>query len=283
MILIADSGSTKTDWALITNDQSVIRFSSAGMNPNTTAEQELLHTLSAQTFLMRHLQDVNTVYFYGAGCTGTENIRRMETVLGSFYTHAIIQVQSDMTGAVYAVRTGHEPCIIGILGTGANSCFFDGVQINGLDFSLGYILGDEGSGTWIGKRLLRDYFYGVMPEHLREAFEQKFPLERAVVLQAVYRSAAPAAYLGSLAPFAWEHVDDAYIQALLQEGVISYIDINIRRFSVQPNTAVHMIGSIAYRLQDKIIEYLSANGLRAGKFLQTPMEGLIAWHMREEV
>lgn len=283
MILIADSGSTKTDWALITNDESVIRFSSAGMNPNTTPDQELLHTLSAQTFLVRYMQDVRSVHFYGAGCTGPENVHRMETVLGSFYTHASIHVHSDMTGAVYAVRTGHEPCIIGILGTGANSCFFDGVQISGLDFSLGYILGDEGSGTWIGKRLLRDYFYGVMPAHLRTSFAEKFPLERAIVLQAVYRSATPAAYLGSLAPFAWEHADEAYIQALLDEGVKSYLEIYIHRFAVPPHTAVHMIGSIGYRLQDKLNAHLAAAGLRAGKFLQTPMEGLIAWHMREDV
>lgn len=281
MILIADSGSTKTDWALINGDHSVVRFASAGMNPNTTPDAELEHLLSAQETLLSHRQDIQRVYFYGAGCTGAENIRRMQQLLSAFFSSASVTIHSDMTGAVHAVRTGNEPCITGILGTGANSCYFNGASITGLHFSPGFIIGDEGSGAWIGKRLLRDYTYQIMPHTLRELFAQQFDLERSLILQGVYRSAAPGAYLGSFAPFALEHMHDAYIQALLQEGIQQYIQFYICRFTVSHDVAVHMIGGIAWRLQEMITAELHNKGMRVGKFIQTPMEGLIALHIQE--
>lgn len=276
MKLIADSGSTKTDWAVIHEDQVVLRVRSQGINPNVQSAEDISAIIRATKSLQPYYSRINEIFYYGAGCAGKQQQAQLSALLQQTFQHAHIQVESDLSGAVHAVVTAGEACIVGILGTGSNSCMFNGAAIQGDTFSLGFILGDEGSGSWIGKQLIMDHWYARMPAHLRELFSAAYDMNRQTILQGVYGGSAPAAYLASHAPFAFAHMQEAYIQTLLQSGIQAFVAQYICRF---PNAMpVHMVGSIAFLLQEMIQASCRQHGYVPGVFIREPMDGLIIKH-----
>lgn len=273
MKLIADSGSTKTDWALLHGGEVLLRIQTAGLNPNIISPEQCAEIIIAENQLIAHQTDIRHIYFFGAGCAGEQQKSKMTSVLSAIFPSAGVDVESDMTGAVYAVAETEKSCLVGILGTGANSCYFDGKHISGEQFSLGYILGDEGSGSWLGRQLINSWWHAEMPAELRDDFATKFPLNRNSILTHVYQSSAPAAYLASFAPFAVQHRTHPYVRNLIDIGFSLFISRYLKRFPA--DAVVHMIGSMAYLLQEEFKQNLMRNQLQAGTFLQEPLSGLI--------
>ena len=278
MILVADSGSTKTDWALLHPTRGdVLRMHTQGTNPTVLPADAIITIIAANEHLVACAPDVTALYFYGAGCTGDAAVAVMQQALQTIFSSARIFVHGDMMGAVYAVADD-KPCVVSILGTGANSCLFDGNMISGLDHSLGYILGDEGSGAWFGKRLIRDHWYGWMPASIAASFEKQYPLTRADILQNTYKSNAPNAWLASFAPFVIMHQQTEYMQEVIFEGISDFFDAYITRFEHSDAYPVHWIGSLACALEQEIRVVAAENQLTMGKFIASPINGLIQYH-----
>lgn len=282
MLLLADSGSTKTDWALIVKGgEEIIRFSSPGLNPVTMSAEHISTLLSEIEQLHQFKDNINVVHFYGAGCAGVEPVESMRTLLKAALPNATVHVDSDMAGAVHACAD-HQPCIVGILGTGANSCYFDGVHINGIPFSIGFILGDEGSGAWFGKKLLNAYHYNTLPDHLAIACKSRYDLDREKIVQGVYRSSTPAAYLASFFPFILEHKAEPVISEWIAEGLQLYIKHFILRFEQAKDIPVHFIGSVSVLLESELKQICAAHGLHYASAIAHPMEALIQKYRFEE-
>jgi len=281
MILIADSGSTKTDWVVIDKDNAIIKtFSTKGLNPNILTDEQIVKELKEEIQLAALCESQLELFFYGAGCSGSINLHRMQNMLHSFFTKATIEVKSDMEAAVYAT-SGDYPAIVAILGTGSNACLFTGDEITGADFSMGYILGDEGSGNYFGKILLRDYFYAELPKDLAVKFMEKFEITRADVIQRVYIEPFPNEFIASFLPFFAENIKHIYCENIIANGLEKFLRIYIKRFKEHSTFPIHFVGSVAFYFNDKLKEICSKNNLKIGKIIKSPITHLAEYHINK--
>ncbi len=277
MILIADSGSTKTDWCLVKNGQLIHRIATKGTNPFFQTEEEISHEIA--TALLPHLpaDTFRAVYFYGAGCAFPDKIA---TVHRAISKHLIvreeIEVSTDMLAAARGL-CGREPGIACIMGTGSNSCFYDGRAIVTNVSPLGFILGDEGSGAVLGKLLVGDILKNQMTPELKEEFFQRFGLTPPDIIDRVYRQPFPNRFLASLSPFLLEHIHEPKIHTLVLNSFRDFLKRNVMQYDYQRHQ-VHFAGSVAYYYRDILREAAHAAGIRTGAILQSPMEGLIQFH-----
>ena len=278
MLLIADSGSTKTDWRLTTADGQIYRIQTDGLNPYYQATDQLVATLTAQ--LAPYLPaTVNTdVFFYGTGCTGPSVnqtiIDALRQVVPGLQN---IEVYSDMLGAARAA-SGHNPGIVCILGTGSNACCYDGRQIMRGIQSLGFWLGDEGSGGYLGKTLVRDFFQERLPGELREAFYHRFALDRPTLLVNAYQKPFPNRYFASFTPFLADHLTHPYCAELVTDAFVLFLTTYVKRFSETHQWPVHFVGSIAHYFADFLRQAVQQTGLTMGHILKAPAERLVDFH-----
>jgi len=275
MKLIADSGSTKTDWVLI--DAEPTFFTSPGLNPNILEDQVIVQELQKITALTENKSAITEIYFYGAGCASPENCTRLASIFKEMFPDTVVVIKSDIEGAAYAANNG-KPGIVAILGTGSNSCFFDGEKIYVGDFSLGYILGDEGSGSYFGKRLLRDYFYRLLPEELYEAFKDKYHIVRNDVIEKVYRNNAPNEFIASFLPFYKEHIQHQYCTYFINFGLEEFIKIYIWRFSNYKAVDVNFVGSVAFHFEEQLRAVCAKLTIKPGRIIASPIQGLLQYH-----
>lgn len=275
MKLIADSGSTKTDWVLI--DAEPFFFTSPGLNPNILEDQVIVQELQKITALTENKSAITEIYFYGAGCASPENCTRLASIFKEMFPDTVVVIKSDIDGAAYAANNG-KPGIVAILGTGSNSCFFDGEKIFGGDFSMGYILGDEGSGSYFGKRLLRDYFYRILPEELYEAFKAKYHIVRNDVIEKVYRNNAPNEFIASFLPFYKEHIQHPYCTYFINFGLEEFIKIYIWRFSNYKAVDVNFVGSVAFHFEEQLRAVCAKLTIKPGRIIASPIQGLLQYH-----
>lgn len=272
MILIADSGSTKTTWAKLSSQDAVSMKDTVGLNPHVATKQEIASTL---TSIREEWGDsFSDIYFYGAGC-GTEAFQQIiAEQLNFVFPHSSIVVDSDLKGACIA-SLGEEEGMVGILGTGSNVCYYNGDRGMKRLPSLGYVLGDEGSGNHIGRLLIKSYFENTMPADLRSYMQQQFDMEYVVVIDNIYSKPHPNAYFASFAPFAREHNSHPFIKELVQESFAQYF-----RHQVLPlgNSPMHMVGSVAYHFKEDLLEVAESMGIVV-KFpiLKSPIEGLVMY------
>lgn len=275
MTLITDGGSTKCDWVLLdASGQVVFRTTTQGLNPNMVPKEELIARIVGNEILRNVFSKVETLEFYGAGCATSTPKALLEEVLKSLFPSATVTVYEDMTAAVYSVTT--EPGIVCILGTGSNSCYFDGKQIYPSSPSLGFILMDEASGNYFGKRLIRDYFYNRMPSEIALEFSKKYNLEADHIKINLYSKPNPSAYLASFAQFIFtQNQINPYFHSLIKEGILTFIECRILCFDNAHQVPVHFIGSIAHFSEEIIAECLIENNLTLGNIVQRPIEGLI--------
>ena len=279
MILIADSGSTKTDWALQSASGALKRFHTQGINPFHQDRTVITEILRQE--LLPHLDPnkVNCVCFYGSGVRP-----ELESVMISLLQEAFPQAEqveshSDLLGAARAL-CDHNYGIASILGTGANSCLYDGCRIIANTPALGYILGDEGSGGVLGKLFLHELYKGVLSENIRYEFEREYGLKMADVIQRVYRESMPNRFLASLAPFIHRHLSDPAIKRLVINNFCDFFRYNIRPYGLK-DMPVSFVGSIAYHFRDQLAEAAQAEGFRLGTILKTPIDGLLHYHSSE--
>ncbi|MCF0071610.1 N-acetylglucosamine kinase [Dyadobacter sp. CY261] len=281
-ILIADSGSTKTDWVTIddqSGNQQVLQ--SAGINPFYQTAEEIIPVLQNQV-LPEIAGDIHEIHFYGAGCADEKSSMPVTNALKHcFQSATAVEVASDMLGAARGL-CGHEPGLACILGTGANNAFFDGQRITHSIGSLGFWLGDEGGGSYLGKTLVVHYLQNELPQDLHEIFIKEYPgLDRLTVLDHAYKKPYPNRYFASFSEFIAEHRSHGFMQELLKNAFGLFVKKYILKHHNAEKYPVHFTGSIAYYYQDVLLGVLESEGLQSGRILKSPLEGLVVYHLAD--
>lgn len=276
MILLADSGSTKTDWLVAGSDDG--SFQTAGMNPFYQTVDVILDTLRREV-APKVAGSVSEIYFYGAGCADEVSSRPVKEALTTVFPEAEeIQVQSDLLAAARAL-CGHEAGIACILGTGSNNCLYDGDKIVNNIGSLGFWLGDEGSGGYLGKQLVVRYLHQELPAPLHEAFRDTYPdVTRLTVLDRAYRQPFPNRYFATFTPFLSQHQADPYVRGLVENAFRAFLKMYVCKHPGAPNFPVHFTGSVAYYFEPTLMQTLREEGLRPGTIQKSPMPGLLRFH-----
>ncbi|NSL90554.1 N-acetylglucosamine kinase [Chitinophaga solisilvae] len=275
--LIADSGSTKTEWALLGDQQPAV-FNTQGVSPYFQSAAQITGIMEGE--LLPQLPagvHIDEVYFYGTGLSQPKNIQLVTDSLKSVWPAALIDVNHDLMGAARAL-CGREPGIASILGTGSNSCYFDGEKIVKNNPGLGFILGDEGSGAYLGRKVLQYYLYNTFDEELMARFDQKFNTSKDEILENIYRKPLANRYLSRFASFLSENRQHFLVENILEDGLNDFFFNHIYKYRESWTTALHFTGGIAWHFQDVIRELCDLYELPMGKILRTPMDGLIVFH-----
>ena len=280
MILIADCGSTKTDWVLCDAEGVVARTKTQGLNPTHQDSDKIHEILSSELSNEIISQNPDKIFFYGAGCAYELANNRMREALEGIFTTKEIHINSDLLAAARALCR-HDEGIACILGTGSNSCFFDGEKIIENTPSLGYILGDEGSGAHLGRQLISDCLKKQLPKELREKFFEQYNLDLATILETTYHSSLPNRWLASFTPFLVEHKNKPEIKTLVKNCFTQFFKRNtmIYRRSWIP---IHIVGGVGVNFSDEIKETAESLGLSIGNIVESPMSGLIEYHKQNK-
>lgn len=280
MILVADSGSSKTDWMAYTTDKT-FSFSTQGINPYFVNANDVVKILTKNKDLAAYANTVKEVYFFGAGCSSPDKHEIISNGLSAFFTQAFISVDHDLIGSAYAT-CGNEPGLACILGTGSNITYYDGENVHDGKHGLGYVLGDEGSGTYFGKKVLVAYLYKNMPAELADAFEKQFDVDKETVINNVYQKPFPNSYLAAFSRFMIANKAHPFIQTLLKEGFQDFIDTNVKDYKEHKTLGCNFVGSIAYYYQDELKAVFAENNIKIGKILQKPIEGIFEYILKKE-
>lgn len=275
MILIADSGSTKVSWRVLHTDGTTQVIQTIGINPFFVEESKILDTLS------RDLKSgisgqIDHVFFYGAGVAGQDKIDILCRCFQSVFPGCEAHAYSDLLAAARCL-CGNEKGIAAILGTGANSCFYDGENIVDNVPACGYILGDEGGGAVLGKKFVSDYLKRQLPPDLKEAFDRQYHLTMLDIIEKVYRQPMPNRFLASFALFLGDHQTHPYVHQFLARAFDEFFQRNIAHYDYK-TYPVNIVGSVAYFFRNHVEEAAARNGMTIGKIVRTPIEGLVAYH-----
>ncbi len=277
MLLIADSGSSKTDWRLVSPEGVVKSAHTAGFNPYFQNADHIYSEIADQLPLQLSTVRVTEVYFYGAGCSTEKNCGIVREGISRLYPEARIYVSHDLLAAARAL-SGRKPGIACILGTGVNSCQYDGETITSGRPSLGFWLGDEGGGGYLGKTLIQHYFHEDMPPDIRQEFGQAFHPELPVVLENAYKKPFPNSYFAAFAKFLADKKEHDYCRRLISGGFGLFFDRYVCKYPNAEDYPVHFTGSVAHYYQDILREVAQMKGLQIGNILKNPIEGLISYH-----
>ena len=280
MIVLVDSGSTKADWIVLdASKKEVFRTRTSGLNPVVIPEKILHQRILANEQLIRQKDLIKQIFFYGAGCGTEKPSILLSRVLKSVFLNAKIVVKEDLLAAVYA-SSGGTKAIVCILGTGSNSCYFDGKIAHTNVVSLGYILMDEASGNYFGKKLLQDYFYKKMPKEIARKFEKKYNLDPDEIKRNLYQEESPNAYLGHFAQFMFDYQGHPYIEQIIEAGFIHFFEYRILPYRQPAETPIYFIGSIAYFFSDILQKVAQTYGLKIAEIIRRPIDNLIAYHQK---
>jgi glucosamine kinase len=280
IILIADSGSTKTEWGVLSETGSEI-ITTQGISPyflNTDQIRELLKQ-ELIPFITHH-DKITDVHYYGTGCTADGTVSVVQNALASLFPAAAIHVTYDLIAAAHAL-CGRNKGIACILGTGSNSCYWNGEAVEKNNPGLGYILGDEGSGAYLGKLLIAEYLYGKLDKDLEKQFEEKFEVDKDTLLTRVYSTSLPNRFLASFSVFYSQHRGNTTLEKLLKAGLDAFFKIHILSYPQSLEIPVHFTGSIAWAYQDVLLELCASYGLQPGKILMKPMQELVDYYRQQ--
>ena len=280
-ILIADAGSTKIDWCLVSIDgNESARFETRGVNAAISAADKMTTLfLSAKEYLSDS-PDPSKIFYYGAGCATPDICNRVAGCLLEVWQDADCHVATDMLGAARALL-GNKPGIACILGTGSNSCLYDGRDIIANVPPLGFILGDEGSGAVLGRRLISDIYKGVASDNLRRELNDAFGIPLSEIIRRVYREPDANRFLASFVPFIKDNVSNPHIIKMVSEEFDRFFMRNVALYDNAGNLPVNFIGSVAYNFQELLRESAARNGFNVGTIERMPMSGLIAYHTQQ--
>jgi N-acetylglucosamine kinase-like BadF-type ATPase len=279
MILIADSGGSKTDWRLIDNSGAVGQASAPGFNPYYQPIDDLKKSVQ-ELLLPKISEEVNKIFFYGAGVSSVKNQLTIKSAFLEFFPEAHIEIGWDLLAAARAL-CGHEPGIACIMGTGSNSCLYDGEKITANVANLGWILADEGSGANIGRKFLVDYLREVMPGDLRKQFRARYPLSREEFLEKVYQQERPSAFLASFTKFIFQHLKDPYCYQLIYNSFAEFYENNVMKYENYQNLKVHFTGSISFYFSDVLRQVANDKGITVKNILEGPIAGLTLYHKKD--
>lgn len=281
MILIADSGSTKTDWRLIDEKGTVRQFRTSGLNPYFLSVDEIAGIIQQELSPEVDRNTVAEIFFYGAGCSVKAKCEDVEKGIRSVFSKAKIEVMHDLIAACRSL-CGREQGVVAILGTGSNSCIYDGEKITDQVPSLGFILGDEGSGTHIGKKFLQAIFYQELPEHVVKRFEERFHLSREDVLETIYKKTLPNRFLASFTHFIFQIRNEVGISKIVYDCFTEFFDRHILKYNDYQKKKIHCTGSVGYHFADTFRQVATERGMLAGKITESPIAGLTLYHGHEQ-
>lgn len=279
MILVVDSGSTKTDWIAVNiSGDTMFATQTLGLNPQVLSSAILKERIINNFDLYQNREQVTHLYFYGAGCGVDSPQQRIKKVFDEIFVHAEIIIKEDTYAAVYATVQPEEEAIVCILGTGSNCTYYDGSNIEQRVTSLGYILMDEASGNFFGKQLIRSYYFNTMPKQLALEFEKEYDLSPDAVKENIYRRENPNTYLATFSRFLINHKDIPLFQDIIAKGLKRFINHQILQFDNAKEVPIHFIGSISHFLKDEIETALKRKGLTMGRIVQRPIDELVKYH-----
>lgn len=281
MLLVADSGSTKCDWVLVQDGKPFKRFSTMGFNPYFHNEAVISGTLRRKQALYEHLADIDQAFFYGAGCSSDELRQVVARALYSILPNARVHVGHDLDAAAFATFNG-EPGIACILGTGSNSCYFDGKTVREEVPALAYILGDEGSGAYYGKKLLADFLYKRLPGNMSGALVEEFGLTKDMVMENVYMKPHANVYLAGFMRFIHRFKEEPYVQEMILAGKKAFLDTHVRCFPEHRDVPAHFVGSVAYFFSDQLHQAAAELGVLVGNIDKQPIDGLVRYHLERQ-
>lgn len=282
MILVADSGSTKCDWILAKGKEVLLKTSSMGFNPFFHDENFVFDKLSENADLKANANEVSEIFYYGAGASSPDLKDRVKQPMQRFFPNASVNVDHDLSGAAFATCTEDEQAIACILGTGSNSCLYDNGKIYEHVPALGYILGDEGSGSYFGKKLLTLYLYNKLPKNIEEDFREIYGLDKDSVFQNVYMKPHANVYLASFMRFLSDRKKDDWVKNFIYKGFSEFISIHIWKYPNYKNIPIHFVGSIAYYFEDLLREEGKIHYLNIGKIIKQPVYELVRYHTQAE-
>lgn len=276
-ILLADSGATKCEWCLVQPNKRPRVFFTQGISPyfqnaaqiESIIRNELMHELKKA--------EITEIFYYGTGCASTVNAKQVQKALQAVFPQAHTEVTHDLMGAARAL-CGREKGIACILGTGSNSCYYDGKKIAKNSPGLGYVLGDEGSGAYLGKKVIQYYLYNTFDEDLRYKFDLKYNTDKVTILEQVYKQPLPNRYLASFALFLTENRGHYMVENIIEDGLNDFFFTHLCKFGESWKYPINFVGGVAYGFKDKIIELCESYEFEFGQILKNPMEGLIRFH-----
>ncbi len=278
MIAIIDSGSTKADWVLVGNSGEQKTVHTNGINPvfhtPESVYQELVDSFPKEI----NTDELEKIFFYGAGCWDSRRNVKIEKGFSRYFAKAKTIVHSDLFGSARAT-CGNEPGIACIVGTGSNSCLYDGVDVIDNVKSMGFMVGDEGSGSFLGKMLIRAYFYREMPADIQADFEKDYPGGKTFFINKIYEEEKPNVFLASMTRFLSKHLDNIYIQKLVCRGFEEFIDRHVRKYANHNVLPIHFVGSVAYYFQEAMQIVLAERNMKAGIFIKKPIDNLVKFHL----
>jgi len=278
MIVVADSGSTKCDW-IISNGKEDLKTKTMGFNPFFHSTAEIANAIADNSTLCSKSEEIEAVYFYGAGCSSEDrNMIVKKALMNQFPNAETILVDHDLTAAALAT-CGDEPGIACILGTGSNSCYFDGQKVTEAVPALGYILGDEGSGSYFGKILLREFLYNRLPSDLQKEFGDEFGLTKERIFTEVYSNEIPNVYLASFMKFVSDRKEHPYMREMIYDGLAFFAYAHIMCFPGYRETPVHVVGSIGYYFQDILEEVADNYRFTLARVEKRPIQNLLTYHL----
>ncbi len=279
MILIADSGATKSDWIALDSDGvEVFMTQTLGLSPEVLTREVIEDRLANNYELSKNKDKITNLYFYGAGC-GTDRMKKfLKEIFKEYFPNAEVNVKEDTYAAIYSTTKVGVQGIVCILGTGSNCSYYDGHQLFQKVVSLGYIPMDDGSGNFFGRKLIRDYYFHKMPQDLGFKFAKEYDLDPDVIKENLYKQPNPNTYLATFARFLIENKEHPYCKGVIDKGFQQYVNNYIMQFELATKVPIHFVGSIAYYLKDELTQVIERNDLVLGVIRQRPIEGLVEFH-----
>jgi N-acetylglucosamine kinase-like BadF-type ATPase len=278
MIFIIESGSTKSDWVLVDKSKQTF-YKTIGFNPYFHSSDVVATEIRKNKSIMSHVPDVSKIFFYGAGCSSDKLNQEIERGLQMVFPDAEIVVDHDLLACAYATYDG-EPGISCIIGTGSNSCFFDGADLSEEVPALGYVLGDEGSGSYFGKFLLSSFLYHRLPKDILEDFEASYQMTHAEIVANVYKSDSANVFIASFMPFIVKHKNHEFFKQVLIDGLKKFMEVHVCCYEDYLNTPVHFVGSLSALLENHL--RLAANdlGIEIKSIIAKPVDNLVNYHLK---
>ncbi len=274
--LIADSGSTKTEWCLI-NGRLTKTFYTQGLSPYFLSAEQIEYIIQEELKHKLKKNDPEEVYFYGTGCSNAENVKLVKKAIEKVFTNAKVYVEHDLMGASKAL-CGNEKGVACILGTGSNSCYYNGKKIVKNSPGLGYVLGDEGSGAYLGRKVIQYFLYNTFDADLMDRFNAKYNTNSDEILTAVYKKPLPNRYLASYAIFLAENRGHYMIENIIEDGFNDFFFNHIYKYRESWTLPIHFTGSVAYGFRDVLKDMCNSYELQLGKIIKKPMDGLVKFH-----
>lgn len=279
MIAIIDSGSTKADWRVIHPNGAQYSFGTSGYNPFILSIDDIQQGLQSELDENLETDKFTDIFFYGAGCSDHYRCSLVQEAFIRVFKSANVVVDHDIIACARACL-GHQPGIACILGTGSNSCLYDGEKITDHITNLGYLVGDEGSGGHLGKKLLRAYFYRELPSDIKVAFEARFPEGEREILNRIYNKDKPNVYLASFARFISDHKDHFYIQNMVSQAFDKFIKRHVCKYEGHTSLPIGIVGSVAFHFKNILKICLEERGMNMGVVLKKPIDNLVNYHLQ---